>query len=224
MIQRLQGCFRNLFAGVGCVAVLVVGGFAAWEYRAHLDDWYRWTAARVRRVVAGRPPTSAGGVASAAALRAAQRKESAMARPDDPAYVVLTADEVASLIAVRLEPLPRTALDSLQVVLADGRFGLAAQLSTEGLSAAALGPLAEFVGPTQPVRLAGPVRILGRGRLGWEPDEVVIRAIPLPRAAVTRLVEHLTGDARGVFIITVPETVGDVRVRVDGVTFYRRTE
>lgn len=220
MIERLRGCFRNFFALVGCATVLVAGGILAWQYRAALADGYRWAAARWR----GAATAPAAGAPSADALRSAERKEAAIARRDGPAYVVLTAAEAASLLEHRLAPAVRLALDSIRVTLENGRFVLDARLRTDRVAPAQLGPLAEFVGEAQPLRMAGPLRVTDPGRLSWTPDEAVIRGFPLPRAAIGRLVTHLTGGAEGEFIMPVPETVGDVRVRAEGVTFYRRAD
>ena len=52
---------------------------------------------------------------SAAGLEAARRKWEEMARSDGPAYVTLTVDELASLIAQGLGPAGRAAVDSIAV-------------------------------------------------------------------------------------------------------------
>lgn len=224
MMERLRGCFRSVFAAVGCATVLMVGGVAGWKYRAQLGDTYRWVAERWRGAPSMTEAARDPGVPSREARRSAERKEAAIGRRDGPAYVVLTASELAALIEDRLDPVARAALDSIRVTLDEGRFGLAARLRTDGVTAAALGPVADILGPRQPIRMVGPVEVAQPGAVRWAPDEVVIHKLPLPRAAILRLVDHLTGESEGVFIIPVPPTVGDVRVRASGVTFYRRIE
>lgn len=222
MMERVRGCFRNVLAAVGCVTVLAVGSVAGWQYRAQLGDAYRWAVARVRGAVGdvaadtGRP--------TAAGRRSAERKEAAIARQGGPAYVVLTASELAALIQDRLDPAARIVLDSLQVALDEGRVAVLAQVRTDRLSAVVQGPVADLLGPRQPVVLSGPVSIARPGRLVWTPEEAEVRGFPLPRAATARLVDHVTGGTDGMLIITVPEAVGDVRVRADGITFYRRVD
>ena len=47
---------------------------------------------------------------------------------------------------------------------------------------------------------------------------------PAFSASIPLLVDRLTGGTDGVLLIAVPPTVGEVRVRSEGVTFYRRDE
>ncbi len=223
MMEQLRGCFRSVFAAVGCATVLMVGGVAGWKYRAQLGDAYRWVTERWRDAPSVTDAAGDPGVPSREARRSAERKEAAIGRRDGPAYVVLTASELAALIQDRLDPVARAALDSFRVTLDDGRFGLAAQLRTD-VTAAALGPVADILGPRQPIRMVGPVEVVKPGVVQWTPDEVLVHKVPLPRAAISRLVDHLTGASDGTFLVPVPATVGDVRVRESGVTFYRGME
>jgi hypothetical protein len=87
-----------------------------------------------------------------------------------------------------------------------------------------LGPLAGMFGPREPVSVSGPARVAAVGAVAWEPDSFVIRSFPLPRSAVPLLVNRLTGRPDGVVPISVPGTVGDLHIRPDGVTFYRRAK
>lgn len=216
------GCVKNMFAGIGCVTVLAVGGVAGWHYRAQLGGLYR--------SVVGVPETvdptleRSIGVPGTEALRRAERKEAAMASRRGPGYVRLTADEMASLIEARLDPRVRRALDSVRVELAPDRFTLEGQMVLEVFSRDALGPLAELLGSRQPIRVGGPAEIAVPGDVRWRPDEFVIRAFPFPSSAIPRLVNHLTGGTTGAFSIPVPPTVGEIRIRPEGVTFYRRSE
>lgn len=217
-----MGCLRNALAGVGCLTVLAGGGVAAYQYRAQL-------VGAVRSITSDRgappPDTSAStGVPSARALRSARRKEAAMARDGGPAFVAVTADEMAALVEAGLDPVARAALDSLRVTLSPGRFGLEARVRTARLGREALGPLAGLLAEWEPLRLGGPAAVAEPGRVAWRPDEVQLRAFPFPASVVPRLVDALTGGRDGIVPIAVPPTVGDVRIRGDGVTFYRRTE
>jgi hypothetical protein len=218
----LKGCFRNIFALIGCFTVLVVLGVLGWGYRAQI-------VGLVRSVTEKEPAASGGdsltvGTASPEALRSAERKEAAIAQPGGPAFVTLTAEEMAALIDRRLDPLARAAIDSLSVALEEGSFTLAAQVRTELFSRDLLGPFAELLDQRHPMRMAGPARLVRRGALAWEVNEFVIYSFPFPQSAIPRLIDRLTGGSDGAFVIRVPETVGDVRIRGDGVTFYRRVE
>jgi hypothetical protein len=147
-----------------------------------------------------------------------------MASRTGPATVTLTAEELAALIRDGLDPVARRSLDSIRVVLARDRLALEAQLLTAGLERGMLGPLGSIVDAREPVRLAGPAAVTAPGTVGWTPDEIVLRAFPFPAGVIPRLVNTIMGVRDGVVPLAVPPTVGDLRIREDGVTFYRRTD
>lgn len=206
---------------VGCATLLVVGGVVAWQYRAQLEGAWR-------SVTAGGGPvagdTMSVGVASDDALASAFAKQEGMARQDGPGVVTLTAEEMASLIRWGLGPLARGALDSMRVELTLDRFALLALLDTRILSEELLGPFRGMIRGHEPLRMAGPARVASTGVVAWQPDEFVIRAFPFPAAAVPRLVNALTAGTDGTIPIAVPPTVGEMRIRPDGVSFYRRID
>lgn len=183
--------------------------------------------APVRRA---RSPSGSPGAASAepvvgrpspAALAAARRKREELARPGGPELVVLNAAEIASLIVEGLGPAGERVLDSVEVVLGQDRLALRAAVKTEALGGA-LGPLTAILSPWEPIRVSGPARVAGVGAVAFEPDSFVVRAFPFPSQAVPAVVDRITGRADGIVPIPVPPTVGDLRIRPDGVTFYRR--
>ncbi len=213
----MAGCLRNVLAGIGCGTLLVAGGVVAWEYRGPI-------AARYQGWIDGDRPGSGPTVGrpSEDARRAGEAKEADLARRRGPAYVVLSADELASLVAHRLDPVVRRAMDSLTVRLETDRVTLEAQMRLEALGSDLLGALGGLLGPRQPLRVSGPVRMAHAGVLAWEVDDVAVASIPLPASAAPALVDRLTGGTDGAFHLEVPDAVGDVRVRSDGMTFYRR--
>jgi hypothetical protein len=71
--------------------------------------------------------------------------------------------------------------------------------------------------------MAGGAVVTRPGVVAWQPVEFAVRDFPFPASLVPRLVNRLTGGDDGSVPIAVPETVGGVRIRGDGVTFYRRT-
>lgn len=216
----MTGCLKNALAGVGCLTLLIVGAALGYHYRAQLRGF-------VDSVLPGRVAVadmSDAGLASEDALTRARRKERRMASRTGPATVVLTADELAALIRDGLDPVARRSLDSIRVVLAPDRFAVEAQLLTAGLERTVLGPLAGMVDAREPVRLAGPAAVVGAGMVAWTPDEIVLRAFPFPASLVPRLVNAIMGVRNGSVPIAVPPTVGDLRIRDDGVTFYRRSD
>lgn len=217
----MKGCLRNALAGVGCVTLMILGLAGGYHYRAQL-----WGL--VESLRPGRPAvadtTGAAGLATENALTRARRKQRRMASRSGPATVVLTAEEVAALIRDGLDPVARRALDSIRVVLSRDRVAIRAQLRTAGIERSVLGPLGGMVDPREPVRLAGPAAVAGPGMVVWTPDEIVLRAFPFPAGVVPSVVNAIMGVRNGTVPIAVPPTVGDLRVREDGVTFYRRAD
>lgn len=167
------------------------------------------------------PQEPSVGVPSEAALLSALRKEQRIAQRGGVEHVQLTADEMASIIQDRLDPIARRALDSLRLTLAEERVTLDGQVLMEVFSREVLGPLAGYVHGRQPLRVAGAVAVRDTGVVSWTPDEVSIMAFPFPRSAIPRLVDYLTGGTDGALLLPVPRTVGDVQVGPGGVTFYR---
>ena len=135
----------------------------------------------------------------------------------------LTADEMASLIEDRLAIETRDALDSVTVTLERDRFSLEAKIQTDVFGRDLLGPLRGMIDPLEPIRVSGPAEILAPGVIGWEIDEFRVASFPFPGAAIPVLVDRLTGGEGGAMLIAVPAEVDDMRIRPDGVTFYRRT-
>ncbi len=166
-------------------------------------------------------PAGPHGRPSPAALASARQKRADLARPGGPAFVVLDAAELASLIVEGLSSAGRAALDSVEVTLGEDRLTVHAAVKTEVLGGS-LGPLAAILNPWEPIRVSGPARVAAVGALAFEPDSFVVRAFPFPSQAVPALVNRITGRPDGIVPIPVPPTVGDLRIRPDGVTFYRR--
>jgi len=218
-----MGCMRNFFAMIGCaifVAALVIG---VWVFRDDLKAVYERVRARQSVVVVTpQGDTVSIGVPSPGALARAEAKEAALMAPRGPAFIELSADEAAALIVSRLEPAARAAVESLTVSLARDRVTLSGQIRLDLLGRDLLGPLADVLGGRQPLRVAGPLAVPAPGHLAWAVDEFVVREFAFPNAAIPTLVNRLAGDTTGTFEIPVPETVDDVRVRADGIVFYRR--
>jgi hypothetical protein len=216
-----MGCARNVLAGIGCLTLAAGAALVAYQYRAQLVGAVRSVAGS-----RGEAPdtTAASGRPSEGALRSARRKEAGLERAGGPDSVTVTADEMAALIADGLDPLAREALDSIVVTLSPGRFALDARILTTRLGREALGPLAGVLDEREWLRMSGPAVVAGRARVHWRPDSIRVRAFPFPSALVSRLVDAVTGGRGGAVPIVVPATVGDIRIRSDGVTFYRRAD
>ncbi len=214
------GCLRGFFERVGCVTVLVVGGAGAWYFRDELASAYRGAVTEFRAPavtateVQGVPP-------SPAARREAEALETEIARADGPALVVFSTEQAASLLDRRLDQDARRALDSIRVTLGADRLTLEGQLLTDVFGRDLLGPLARVIDSREPIRMSGRADVVGPGVLAWGVDQFSVRGFPFPRVAIPRLLDRLSAGSEGMLPVSIPATVRDVRIRDDGLTFYR---
>ncbi len=174
------------------------------------------------RRLLGRPPAvGAEGVPSAQALAGAREKMGTLTRRDS---VRLTADEMAALLEAGLEPPVRRQLDSIRVRLRDGGIEVGARLATGRLPADLVGPLGMALHEREPIRAAGPVRMVEPGEAEWEIREFQLRDFPFPRDVVPRLVEKALGDStRGAVPVHLPRGIRAVRIAPDAVTLFGAT-
>lgn len=221
MTRAKAGCVKNFFATFGLLAFLIVFATLAWQYRSQLGDAYR---AFRGDLPAEAEVDSGPGRPSQEALSSARDKQRRMARPGGPAAVTLSAAELASLILDGLDPIGRAALDSLTVEFAEDRFSMEAQLVTDVWGREQLGFFSGLLQDREPLRVAGPARIERAGVVAWEPDEMSVRSLPFPPAAIRPIVNSLTGGTSGTILLAAPTTVGDVRIRPGGITFYRQDQ
>lgn len=212
-----MGCLKNVLAGVGCLVVLLVAAVAGYVYRDRLGHLYR----RVRGIPE-RPPVvyvlpSPGGASRAeAALRQ-------LAGRDAPAYVDLSAGDLAALIDRELARVPNRVFDSVAVALADQRVLVKGTLDVSGLPQRLLGPLAEGLGRHEPVVAGGRLAAGPNERVRWTVDQLVIRDFPFPKAVIPAVIRSFgIADTRDASVpIPLPAAIGDVRVSASGVRLYR---
>lgn len=221
MTRERAGCFKNFFATFGLVAFVLIVATLGWQYRNQLRDAYR----AFRGDAVGTVELDSGpGSPSVEALESARQKQRRMARPGGPDAVTLNAAELASLVVDGLDPIGRAALDSLTVRFEDDRFAMEAQLVTEIWGREQLGFFSGLLQPREQLRVAGPARIERAGVVAWEPDELSVRSLPFPPAAIRPIVNALTGGTNGTILLAAPTTVGDLRIRPSGITFYRQDQ
>lgn len=213
-----MGCFKNVLAMIGCFTVILLAGVLGGQYRAQIAGLYR--SFTESEAPAADTPTT--GVPSETALRSAERKWQEMEKRSGAGFVKLSAAELAALIERGFDPRARVFIDSIQVILESDGLSVSLSLKLELLGQQLLGPLGGILNERETVRMTGGARMAAVGLAFWEPDEVVIRSFPLPDATIRPMVNRLTGRSDGGVPIEVPENVGDLRIRPDGVTFYRR--
>jgi hypothetical protein len=156
------------------------------------------------------------------ALESTQGKIEQLKRPSTPDSVVLSPNEIASLVGSSLDWSVRKSFDSLRVELHEGSIAVYCRLDTRVIPPDALGPLTGFLNPMEPLRIAGPVRIQRPGLARWKIEELSLRGIPLPGPMVTQLAQRVAGaDGEGAVALRVSPAFQDVVIHPTGVILYR---
>jgi hypothetical protein len=210
------GCLGRL----GCLAFILVGAAVAFLTR----DWWepRVFGDRGAATVTWEPVTDTG------VVRAAEALEELRAR-SGPAYVDLTAAEVASLVASR-GALPPS-VDSVQAAVEGDRVRLRARIDLEDIRGLeGLGPIADVLNRRERFEASGTLELIRPGFAQFVVARAQIGNLPIPQSMIPRVLERLArrgqrteGVARNGLPFPVPESIGDIRVARGVVRLYKRT-
>jgi hypothetical protein len=217
----MDGCLK-VIGRLGCLAaILIVAGVVYW-YR----DPIMHTAAKYLGPHSTRlPPVSdtSVGAPTPGAVRAAAAKLASLSVPDGPDSVVLTPNEMASLIGGGIDWTVRKGFDSLRVELLDSSIAVNARLDTRVLPRDALGPAEHVLATYEPLRMAGPVTIAKPGVARWKVRELSLHGFPFPAPAVARLAKLVAGADDGSVPVLVPPAIRRIAITPTGVVCYRRS-
>jgi hypothetical protein len=216
----MNGCLKGVFK-LGC-AVAVLGALVlAWWFREPiLHTFARWfgrptalPSVADTGVGAPTPSATASGKAKVGNLRTS-------AGPDS---VVLTPNEMASLIGGGIDWSVRKMYDSLRVELQEGKLILHARLDTRALPPGTLGPFAGMFGEHEPLRMAGTVSIARPGTALYDISEITLRGIEIPSPVVHSIAKQMAGaSANGAVPLKVDPAVSAVAVHPTAVVLYKR--
>jgi hypothetical protein len=218
----VNGCLKGLLR-LGALAAIAAVLLALWWFRQPiLRSSARWFG-RSQAL----PPVAdtAVGAPTPAAVASAQAKLRSLGAAEGaaPDSVVLTANEMASLIGGGIDWTVRKTYDSLRVELLDGAFAIHARLDTRSLPPDALGPLAGIVQPREPLRLGGTLAIERPGIARFTVREISVRGIAFPAPAVKAIARQVAGaDPDGAIPVRVDRAIADIAIRPTGVVLYRR--
>ena len=215
----MSGCFRGVLR-LGCLIVVLAAAAGAWWFRkpllhraSHLFGRHETPLPAVDTTVGAPTPK---------ALASTQRKMDRLERPAGPDSVVLSANEVASLIGGSLDWSVRKSFDSLRVELLEGSIAVYCRLDTRTLPPDVLGPLGAMLDPFEPLRLAGPVHIERPGLARWRVDEIALRGVAFPTEIVTALARRVAGaDSTGAVPLPVSPAFRSMAIHPAGVILYR---
>lgn len=220
----MNGCLKGALR-LGCVVAVVGALVLVWWFREPLLS----AAARMFGRSQALPPVAdtAVGAPTPSAVASGQAKLDSLARPrpsrPPPDSVVMSANEMASLIGAGIDWSVRRTFDSLRVELLEGSLAIHARLDTRALPPDALGPLAGFVGEREPLRLGGTVAIERPGTARFTVREISLRGIAFPGPTVRAIARQMAGaDDDGAIPFKVDPAVRDIAVHPSGVVLYRR--
>jgi hypothetical protein len=218
----MNGCLKGVFK-LGC-AILVIGVLAgAWWFREPIMS----TVARWFGRSTALPPVSdtAVGAPTPKATASGQAKVGNLRISAGPDSVVLTPNEMASLIGAGIDWNVRKMYDSLRVELQEGKLMLHARLDTRALPPGTLGPFASMFGAHEPLRMGGTVSIARPGTALYDITEVSLRGFEIPGPFVKQITRQMAGaSSNGGVPVKVDPAVTDVKVHTTGVVLYKRRQ
>ncbi len=207
----MSGCLTLPFR-LAALLLLVLLGFAAWSYRReirrHIHAWTEEPGALPSR-----------GAAEPGRAAAALRRLDSLERAGKDS-VVLTASDVASVVALLTSRLMPDAVDSIEVELGPDDLELRARVDTRRIPVS-LGPAGGILRPHERVEAGGPMLFRKSGLAEWRVERVRVRGLPVPGDLVDALFRRLGGGtAGGVIAVTLPRAADGLRITPRGLTLY----
>ncbi len=216
----MNGCLKGLFR-LALLAVALVAALTAWWFREPLlHAASRWLGPRRTAL----PPVAdtAVGAPTPKALSSSQTKVDRLKTPAGPDSVVLSPNEIASMIGSGIDWSVRKSFDSLRVELLEGTVAVYCRLDTRVIPPDAIGPLAGMLNPMEPLRIAGPLRIGPPGTARFTVQELSLRGFPFPGPLVKQLAQRVAGaDSSGAVLLRVSPAFVEVAIHPTGVVLYR---
>jgi hypothetical protein len=203
-------CLGRLFLAFILILLLAAG----WLYRQEIGRWVRGlTDPAAARARIGHPSPAAG-------ASARQKVDSLLRfRPDS---ILLSADEMATLVAEGAGFLSASGLDSVSVELGNRSIRVRTLVHTDRLPQRLrdLSPI--HPGAVEEVVAAGSLTPVRDGVAEWRLDHVLVRGLPIPSDLVARAIGKLTGRiSDGRLEVALPPGITGFRVRPEGVVIYQ---
>src|SRR5437879_9625814 len=186
----MNGCLKGIVR-LGCAAVLICALALVWWFRAPIMQTFAHWFGRSTAL-----PSVADTAVGAPTPRATESGKEKVARRETnagPDSVILTPNEVASLIGSGIDWSVRKMYDSLRVELQEGTLVLHARLDTRALPPGTLGPFAGMFGAHEPLRMAGTVSIGKPGTALYAITATSLRGIEIHGPFVTQITKQLEG-------------------------------
>jgi len=216
----MNGCLKGVLK-LGCALAIICVLALAWWFRAPIMS----TLARWFGGSQALPPVAdtAVGAPTPSATASGQQKVTTLRRAAGPDSIVLTPNEMASLIGAGIDWRVRKTYDSLRVELQEDKLILHARLDTRALPPGTLGPFAGMFGDHEPLRMGGTVSIARPGTALYDITEISLRGIAIPGPLITQITKQMAGASPdGAVPVKVDPAVTDVKVHPTGVVLYKR--
>lgn len=214
----MDGCLKGALK-LGCAIVLLAALALAWWFREPIVHGFaRWFGHSTAL-----PPVSdtAVGAPTPKAVASGKEKLGHLSAPAGPDSVVLTPNEMASLIGGGIDWNVRKMYDSLRVELQEGKLILYARLDTRALPPGALGPFAGMFGEHEPLRMAGTVAITRPGTAVYTITQIELHGIEIPAPFVAQMTKQMAGSTNGGVPVKVDRAVTEVKVHPTAVVLYK---
>lgn len=207
----MSGCLTLPFR-LALLLLVLLGGFVAWSYRRDIKrQIHDWTAEP--GTVASSGTASPGG-----ATEVRRRIESLKGGGIDS--VVVSAADLAGVVAGLAEQMAPRAVDSVEVRLGDDDVEVRALVDTRQVPVS-LGPLAGMVKDREYVEAGGRLVFRRTGVAEWQVERVRVRGLPIPQELFGRVLQRFSaGGGNGVIGFAIPRSVSGLRVTPTGVTVY----
>lgn len=195
--------------------ILIAGLLAGWIFREDLRRFAR------HQLGLAEPPSSVG-IPDPGRLGSARARIDSLVRQQADS-VVLSPDEVASLVADQLARSPAGVPESLSVELGEREVTIRARVATAPIPEAIRDLLGSALGERETVEVGGILGLRREGEGEFEVQRVRVKGFPVPRDLVNRLLaRYLPEVDRATAIIPVPAGVTGIRVGPRGAVFYGR--
>ena len=216
----MNGCLKGIVR-LGCAAVLICALALVWWFRAPIMQTFAHWFGRPTAL----PSVADTGVGAPTPRATASGKEKVgrLETSAGPDSVILTPNEVASLIGSGIDWSVRKMYDSLRVELQEGTLVLHARLDTRALPPGTLGPFAGMFGAREPLRMAGTLGVERAGLARYKINEISLRGIEIPGPIVQTIARQMAGaSSDGAIPLKVDPSISGVAVHPTGVVLYRR--
>lgn len=216
----MNGCLKGAFR-LGCALAILATLALAWWFRAPIMS----TVARWFGRSQSLPPVAdtAVGAPTPSATASGKAKVGRLSTSTGPDSVILSPNEMASLIGSSIDWNVRKMYDSLRVELREESLVIHARLDTRALPPGTLGPFAGMVGDHEPMQLGGTLAIERAGTALFTIKDITLRGFSFPGPMVQSIAKQMAGArADGSIPLKVDPAVSDIVIHPTGVVLYKR--